>query len=54
MWLIIEENNEDWYSIVEMATNEIEARKDAVELTQEKGSKHWVVFMDWGSAYEKK
>lgn len=54
MWVIIEEDNENWYSIVEMTTSEIEARKDAVELAQERDRKYWVTFMDWGSAYEKK
>lgn len=54
MWVIIQETDEYWYSIVEMCTDELEARKDAETLAQETGRSHWVVLMEWGKAYEKK
>lgn len=54
MWLIIEENDKNWYDIVEMTTDEIEARTDAMKLSHTKNKPHWVCYMDWNDEYEKK
>lgn len=53
MWLIIEENDKNWYDIVEMTTDEIEARKDAMIFSHTKNKPHWVCYMDWNDEYEK-